>query len=86
MKITRTLLKNLIKEELSKNSLTESTLASKFYQWDPPTKKAAKKVDDLLKSAGVTDKKILNSLVDAIEDLAWEYAEERVSEAEKDNF
>lgn len=86
MKITRTLLRNLIKEELSKNSLTESTLVSKFYQWDPPTKKAAKKVDDLLKSAGVTDKKILNSLVDAIEDLAWEYAEERVSEAEKDNF
>lgn len=86
MKITRTLLRNLIKEELSKNSLTESTLTSKFYQWDAPTKKAAKKVDDLLKSAGVTDKKILNSLVDAIEDLAWEYAEERVSEAEKDNF
>ena len=67
---------DLFKESKSKQ-LNEAGLASYYNRAEAPVKSAAKKVDQMLNDL-VKDKNQMAKLIDAITDLADEYAQERI--------
>ena len=69
-------LKDLLKKDNSKK-LNEAGLASYYNRAEAPVKSAAKKVDQMLNDL-VKDKNQMAKLIDAITDLADEYAQERI--------
>lgn len=64
-------------DKLHEKKINEGTLSNYYSRSESPTRNAAKKVDDLLKTL-ITDKRQLDKLTDLITDLADEYAEERI--------
>ena len=69
-------LKDLLKKDNSKK-LNEAGLASYYNRAEAPVKSAAKKVDQMLNDL-IKDKGQMAKLIDAITDLADEYAQERI--------
>jgi hypothetical protein len=71
MKLTKTQLREMIREELSKSTLTESTtVVSAIGRRGNNVKRESKNVDRVLQSSGITDKKQLSDIVSAITKLA----------------
>jgi UDP-N-acetylglucosamine:LPS N-acetylglucosamine transferase len=69
-------LKDLLKKDNSKK-LNEAGLASYYNRAEAPVKSAAKKVEQMLNDL-IKDKEQMAKLIDAITDLADEYAQERI--------
>jgi DNA-binding ferritin-like protein len=74
-KLTKEQEVKIIKERLGQ--LNEASLASYYNRANAPVKSIAKKVDQMLNDL-IKDKGQMAKLIDAITDLADEYAQERI--------